>query len=307
MKQAERQEYDDSGECGRRHRPDQLMNSFPYCFVSNGIEPQMSNDVLRDHDRVVDYQSNRDRHRSEGHEIERLPDQVHRENTDRERERDRRSADGSDARVVQKEQQDDDGQNRSDDHRVSHRLHRVADKRTLIVDRLQPHTRRQRFPDRRSEARHAVHDGKSVSAGLPGNVEQGCGFSVAGNNANVVFGPQSDCGHIANSQTMGDDNSGDVFGSPCFLRGHDQVLFVVLRQPPNRAYSGGLSDRVGKIVVRESLGGQASWIGDDLDLADVTSLHIYPSHSRHAGDERLELVARDVIQRRRIAPFEIVR
>src|SRR4029077_707040 len=109
-----------------------------------------------------------------------------------------------------------------------------------------------------------------------------------------------------NSQTVRDDNGRDVFRSSRFLRGNDQILFVVLRQSPNGAYSGSLPDRIGEVIIREPLRGKAGWIGDDLDLADVTPLHINPSHSRHAGNERLELVARDVVQRRRVAPFEII-
>src|SRR4029077_4891215 len=113
-----------------------------------------------------------------------------------------------------------------------------------------------------------VHDGESVSAGLAGDIEQRRRFSIAGNDANMVFSPQRNCGQIANSQTVRDDNGRDVFRSTRFLRGHDQILFIVLRQSPNRTYSGSLPDRIGEVIIREPLRGQAGWIGDDLDLAD---------------------------------------
>ena len=157
-----------------------------------------------------------------------------------------------------------------------------------------------------SEARHAIDNGKSISPGLAGNVEQRRGLPVAGDDPNMIFRPQSDGRHIANSEAVADDDSTNILGGARFLRCYDQVLLVVLRQAPNRAHSGRLSDRGGKIVIGETLRGQAGRVRDDLDLANIASLHIHPPYARHAGDERPELVARDVVQRGRIAALEIV-
>ncbi len=71
------------------------------------LQVRVPDDVLGDHDRVVDHEADRDRHRAERHQVERLSDQRHDEHGDRHRDRNRRRADRGDARVAQEEQQDD--------------------------------------------------------------------------------------------------------------------------------------------------------------------------------------------------------
>ena len=76
-------------------------------LVTVWIDSQMPDDVLRDDHGVVDHESDRDRHRSQRHQIECLADQVHRVDAYRERERNRRGTDRRDPRVVQEKKQDD--------------------------------------------------------------------------------------------------------------------------------------------------------------------------------------------------------
>ena len=283
------------------------MNRFSDRFVTTWIESQVSNDVFGDHDGVVDHQPDGDRHRSQRHEIEGLPDQVHRENTDRESQRDRRGADCRDTRVVQKEKQDNDGEYRSDDHCVSHGLHRIAHERALIVDSFQPHPRRQSLPHRASEARDAVDDRQRISTGLARNVEESSGFAITGDDADVVFSSERDSRDVSNSQTVTNHHRGNVVGSVRFLSGNYQVLLVILRKPSNSCDAGRFPDGVRQIVIRQSLRRETSWICDYLDFTNIASLNIDTTDTGHSGDEWLELIARDVVECRGIAALEVVR
>ena len=103
FEQSQRQEDDHGGKSRGGYGPDQLLNRFAYRLVTVWVEPHVTHDVLGDHNRVVNDQSDRDCHRAKGHQVERLADQVHGEDADRQRERDRRRADCGDARVVEEE------------------------------------------------------------------------------------------------------------------------------------------------------------------------------------------------------------
>ena len=104
----------------------------------------MTDDVLGDNDGIVDDQTDGNRHRAERHQVERLADQIHGEDADGQRQRNRGGADRGNTGVMEEQQQDDHRQYRPDDHRVAHGFHRVAHEGALIVNRLQCHSRRQR-------------------------------------------------------------------------------------------------------------------------------------------------------------------
>ena len=91
-----------------------------------------------------------------------------------------------------------------------------------------------------------------------------------------------------------------------FLRAHDQILLVVRRHSSDRGDVRALLDRRRELVVAHALCREARRIGDDLDLAYVAPLHVDASDARDARDERTNLVAGDIVQRRRVAAFEVI-
>jgi len=106
---------------------------------------------------------------------------------------------------------------------------------------------------------------------------------------------------------MLDDDRADVVQAARFLVGHDQVLPVVLRHATHRLDRDGPPDGVGQIAVRQPLGGEPRRVGDDFDLPHVRALDVHPPHSGDARNERLDLIASDVVQRGGVAALEIVR
>ena len=199
---------------------------------------------------------------------------------------------------------------RADEHRVAHRLDRVAHERRLIVHRLE-----RARPAAAScaafgrDRRDAVGDRDGVAADLPRDVEQRGRLAVAGDDAHVIFGAQlrpsrgraraargrrrrSRCRRPSAPRCVGDDR-----GTACSPRGMRPTAFTVVD-----AWIA-----VGEVVVRHALRGEPRRIGDDLDLAHVAALHVDAADAGDAREERPDLIARDVVQRRRIAALEVVR
>ena len=122
----------------------------------------------------------------------------------------------------------------------------------------------------------------------------------------MVLGAGRDAGEVAHAQPLRNDEVGDIVGGMRLGRGDDEVLLVVLRHAPDRGDVRALPDRGREVLVRQALPGESRRVGDDLDLTHIAPLHVHASDAGHARDERLDLVARDVVQRRRIAALEIV-
>ena len=106
---------------------------------------------------------------------------------------------------------------------------------------------------------------------------------------------------------MTDHHRGNVVGSVRFLSGNYQVLLVILRKPSNSCDAGRFPDGVRQIVIRQSLRRETSWICDYLDFTNIASLNVYPTDTGHSGDEWLELITRNVVERRWISTLEVVR
>ena len=66
------------------------------------------------------------------------------------------------------------------------------------------------------------------------------------------------------------------------------------------------ANRGGEILERHPLRREARRLGDDLDLADVARLHVDPPDTGDPRDQRLDLIAGNVVKGRRIAAFEVV-
>ena len=266
----------------------------------------MTHDVLGDDHGIVDHEPGRDRHRTERHEVERLPEERHREHGDRHRERDRRGADRGDARVAQEDEQDEDGEQGADEHRVAHRAHRVADELGLIVHRAEPHARRQRGGESLHHDRHAVSDRDRVAADLPGDAELRDEVTVAADHADSILGAEGDGREVSHAEPGAYDHITDVLDRMRFVRRDDEVLPVVARQSPDGVGAGTATDRVREVGVREPLLREARWVGDDLDFVHVGALNVNAADTRYAREDRFDLVPRDVVERRRIATLEVV-
>ena len=148
----------------------------------------MTDDVLRDHHGVVDDEADGDRHRTEGHQVERLPEQPHHEDRDDERERDRRRAHRRDPAVTQEEEEDDDGERGADQHGVAHRLDGVAHEGRLVVHGLEPDPGGERACQTAHHAGDAVGDRECVAAHLAGDVDLRHGLPVTRDDADAVLG-----------------------------------------------------------------------------------------------------------------------
>src|SRR5438874_8396537 len=92
----------------------------------------------------------------------------------------------------------------------------------------------------------------------------------------------------------------------CLGRRHDEVLLVIAWDAPHRRHAGCVADRRRELVERHPLLRQTHGIGHDLDLPHVAPQHVHAPDARHARQNRLDLIARDVVQRRRIATLHIV-
>ena len=99
----------------------------------------------------------------------------------------------------------------------------------------------------------------------------------------------------------------DVVGRVRLGGRHDQILAVVLRHASDggdrrRRLGWPLRDLVKVICCAASFAGSAI----DFDLAHVARLHVDAADARHARDQRLDLIARQIVHRRRIAALQIV-
>ena len=141
---------------------------------------------------------------------------------------------------------------------------------------------------------------------MTGDIEKSCRLPVASYDADVILSAECDRSHVANPQSMSDHDCGDVLGSMRLLRSDYEILLVVLRQSANGANPGRLRDCIREIGIGESLRGKSRGIGDHLDLMQIASLHIHPTDSGHARDQRFQLVSRDVVERCGIPAFQIV-
>ena len=267
----------------------------------------MPHNVLGNDHRVVNHETNRDRHRTQGHQIERLSEQPHDEHRHRERQRNGGRTDGCDTSMPQKQQQNDDRQQSANEHGIAHRTHGIGNERRLIVHGLQMHPWRERRRHRLGDLRHTVADLNGVPANLPRHIDQRGRLSVAGHHAHMIFCARHHRRHIAHAQRTAHNHRRDIFRRMRFLRRDHQILLVVTRHAANCIHGNPRLDRCGKVVIRKPRSGQARRIGNHFDLADISSLNVDAPHTGHAREHGLDLIPCNVIQRRGVAPFEIVR
>ena len=176
----------------------------------------------------------------------------------------------------------------------------------LIVHRLDVYPRRQGRGDRRHDPGDAVRQGERIAAELARDVDQGRGPAVARDDAHVIFGADLHRGEIPHMQSTAQDHVADIVRGVRFLIGDDQVLAVVLGHAPDGLYRNGAADGIGEIAVGEAVRGESRRIGDHFDLAHIRALHIHPPDAGHARDQRLDVVTRQIVERRRIAPLDVV-
>ena len=266
----------------------------------------MPYNVLCDHHRVVDDESDRDRECTKRHQIERLAEKRHDPDRDRQCERNHGCADCRHAPVAQEDQQHQHSQRRTDQHRVAHRRNGGAYQHGLVVHRLQHNTARQRFRKLRGQRVDTVSHFQRVAAGLPRDIEQRCGAPVTGNQSHAVFATERHRRHVAHAQTAADGDTRDVIRRARFALRDDQVLLVVARYASDRTDPCGLANSAGEIVVVQAHLCEPRGIGDDFKLAHAAALHVHAPDAGDARKHRSDLKARDVIERRGVAAFEIV-
>ncbi len=266
----------------------------------------MSRDVLGDHDCVVDHEADRDRHGAQGHQVERLAEELHDEHGDGERQRDGRRADRSDPPVAEKHEQHEDGERGADEHRIAHRTHGLTNQLRLIVDRLHVNARRQRWRDRIHDARDAVRDRQRIAAELPGDVDERGGPAVAGDDAHVVFGAELNRRDVAHVQTAAHYDVADVVDGVSFLIGHDQILPIVLRHATHSLHRDRPANRVGQIAVAQPMRREQRGVGDDFQFAHIRPLYVDAANTGNARYQRLDVVAREIVQPRRLTAFDVV-
>ena len=195
----------------------------------------------------------------------------------------------------------------ADHHGVAHRVDRVPHQGRLIVHPLQRDPRRETVREGGHDPRHAVRDGERVPLDLTGDIDERGGLAVTGDDADVIFRPQPHGGHVAHPHALGEHDAADVLRAARFLVGDDQVLPVVLRDAAHRLHRDRPPDGVGHVGVRQPQGGEPRRVRHDFDLAHVRPLNVHTAHAGHARDQRLDLVARDVVEGGGVAPLEVVR
>ena len=188
---------------------------------------------------------------------------------------------------------------------------RIAHERRLVVHRLEHDAGRQRLAASAATTRATL---SAIASVLPPTcrvmLSSAAGSSVAGDDAHVVLGaqrrPSRRRARAARARRRRSRCPPRVRAS-CV--GDDQILLVVLRAPGRRRCTVvALLDRAS---ARSSYVSPcaASRAGSATTSISRTSLplHVHAAHARHARDQRLDLIARDVVQRRRVAALEIVR
>ena len=81
---------------------------------------------------------------------------------------------------------------------------------------------------------------------------------------------------------------------PAHLIGrHQKIELIVILDLAHRLQCVGGGERVGQVVQREMIGGKTPWIGVDLHLAGIPTLHLHAGNARHGGEQRHHLVAGD--------------
>ena len=307
LEQPERQEDHHRRDRRRRHWPDQLLHRFAHRGGTVVGNAKVSDDVLGDDHGIIDDQADRDGHGPECHQVERLPEQLHQEHGDEQRQRDDGRTDRGDAQVAQEREEDGDGEQGPDQHRVAHRADGVTYQHRLIVDGREPDAWWECLHEAVDRAGHAIRHGDRVATDLSRDVDEGRRSPVAGDDAHVILGAGNDAREIAHAHPTLHDHVGDVLRGVGLLRGDHEVLLVVSRHAPNGIHGNSGPDGRRQIGVRETRDGQARGVGDHFDLAHVRALHDDPPDTRDAREHRLDLVPGDVVQRRGVAALEVVR
>ena len=306
LQQAERQKDDDRRQGRGGNGPDQLLHRFADRPRAVPGQSQMTRDVFRNDDRVVDDEPDRDRHGPQRHQVERLAQQPHHEHGDREGQRNRGGADRRDAPVAQEDEQHDHRERRADEHGVADGAHGLPHEERLVVHPLDVNAGRQRRCDRRHDPGDAVREGERIAAELARDVDQRRRPAVARDDAHVILGADLHGGKIPHVQSTTHDHVADVVRGVGFLIGDDQILAVVLGHSADGLYRDGAADGVGEITVGQAVRSEPSRIGDHLDLAHIGALHVHPPDARHAREQRLDVVARQIVEGGRVAALDVV-
>ena len=141
----------------------------------------MRHDILDDHNRVVDDQSNRSRQSAERHQIEAFPDGPHEKDGDRNGYGNDQAGNQGRSPVAEEKKQNDACQNQPDQDRVTNAANAFAHQLGLIVIGFELYACRQGLSELLNLRGDGVGDGYGIARRLTGNVQQNRGMIICGN------------------------------------------------------------------------------------------------------------------------------
>ena len=258
-------------------------------------------DVLDHDDHVVDQQADGGRDAAERHDVEAEAERAEHEDRGRERGRDDQHRDQRDAETAQEEQQHQPGEHQADQHGVAHAGGGLRDQDALVVPVHHADALRQ------LEAGERLADGAGdldgVAVGLFVDVEQDGGLAVFDDadplrDDAVLHGREVADPYHARG-VGADDGVGDLGAAADALVGDDEEQLAAVLQLADRLQHVAGGERLREVGHAEAVGGEAVRIGQHLDFGGVAALHVDPREAGDGGEQRHDLVLREVAQRDR--------
>jgi hypothetical protein len=126
----------------------------------------VAHDVLEHHDRIVDDEADRERQAEQRDVVDRVAEAPEQRDRAEQRDRQRHRRDHRRDDAAQEQEDDEDDERDRSEHRQRDVVERVADRHRTIVDRRQPHRRRQLRLEAGELGAHRIDDLDRVRVGL---------------------------------------------------------------------------------------------------------------------------------------------
>src|SRR4029077_9760299 len=206
-------------------------------------EAQVPVNILDHHDSVIDDQPDGDCQAAQRHQVERAAENLQEEESADHGEGKRNGGNESGAYVAQKTEENQHSEDRANQNCVTNASDGFRNKLSQRVPDGNP----QCFWNRRAEVANLGLDVgrklQNIAADLPGDIDQGGGLAVAGDQGPAVLHAVANFSHIADTDRHAvfnrHDRAADVVETGKLAGGENEILQIILRQASDGAHLVG--------------------------------------------------------------------
>ncbi len=263
-------ENDDGSKCGTCQRQEYFSDGDLHGLNARKPGCHFGMDRFDDHDGVINHQSDRRRDAAEGHQVKAHVGEAHCDQRDKDCDGDNDDRHQRGPPVLEKDEEDRDGEDEAEDDRLPHAVNRIADEEGLIVEEGEFHVGREEGFEVEEFGVELMGDVERAAIGLAADHDEHRGVAVGRDDGAGGFGGPRDAREVANADRMiqihPDDHLFDFRNAVHAAIDERQIERVLFLMQSARRDEVAFDDRIRNLVQRQVLRVEAQRIGDDVEF-----------------------------------------